>query len=84
MGPSEIINLEDLAYARVLDNSGGMKFTELVFVLTADAIKKGAPTAIIEDLPEQIESAIRRSTRLKVLDYSFPTLNRKKMFIYIP
>lgn len=60
---SELVNLEESAYHHVVNNSGGIKYTELVSLITALAIENGAPEDYIEALPEQLEVAIRRSSR---------------------
>lgn len=71
--------LHDAAVKLVHDNSGGIKFTELVTLLVSqnkDLERDG--------FVEELETSLRTSNVVKVLDYTFHQLNRSKMFIYTP
>jgi len=70
--------LHDQAVNIVIDNSGGIKFIELLFELIRSQIE------LDENLPEQLERVLRESSVVKVLDYTYKQLNRSKMFIYTP
>ncbi len=63
----------------VNENSGGMKFTELLVDLAVDQIKMKID-------PDVIEQAIRDCPDLDILDYSWDMgeVKRAKMFVYTP
>jgi len=71
--------LHDEAVNIVTDNSGGIKFIELLFELI-----RSRQIGLDENLPEQLERVLRESSVVKVLDYTYKQLNRSKMFIYTP
>jgi hypothetical protein len=71
--------LHDLIVKIVDDNSGGIKFTELIATITAD---NHDSLDNIENFPDRLERVIRESKILNVLDYTFRDLNRCKMFVY--
>lgn len=75
-------NLHTQILAHVTDNSGGMKFTELVSILTSNAVDNGV--TLPDKFADEVESVIRNSEELRVLDYTWKTLNRAKMFVYTP
>lgn len=66
----------------VNDNSGGIKFTELIVNLI-EAISKTDSGYEDDDIDiDSIELIIRESSDLKILDYTWHELNRSKMFVY--
>jgi len=69
----------------VESHSGGIKFTELIAELVALAQKEEAlKNSIHEDFPVLVENMIGEIEELKVLKYTWKTLNRSKMFVYTP
>lgn len=72
--------LHDIAVSIVLDHSGGIKFTELLTII----LSKDTSISQISNFPDRLETIIRNSNEVKVLDYTHKSLNRAKMFIYIP
>jgi hypothetical protein len=72
----------------VEDHSGGIKFTELVHNLMATILDPGEAKYIgvtkkqKEDFPDRIETLLRKSKEFKILDYTWRSQNRAKMFIY--
>jgi hypothetical protein len=72
------------AIAKIVENSsGGIKFIELITVLASEYRHQLTETDI-ELLPERVEKVIRESNDLKILDYTFKSYNRSKMFVYTP
>lgn len=76
------LTLHDIILAHVVDNSGGIKFTELLAKLTAIAIENSEQ--LPENFQDMVEETIRKSDKMKILDYTFTTLKRVKMFVYTP
>lgn len=66
----------------VNDNSGGVKFIDLITELMTTYRSEFEP--ITDDFADQIEAIIRNSNCLKILDYTYLVLNRSKMFVYTP
>ncbi len=63
----------EILIRRLLDeNSGGMKFLELVTKIVEESKKIN---------PEIVESLCRRLNGIKVVDYTWKQCNRSKMFI---
>lgn len=71
--------LHDIIVKIVDDNSGGIKFTELISVIISNHIEN---LDNIENLPDRLERIIRESKILSILEYTFRQLNRCKMFVY--
>lgn len=68
----EIVNVVD-------EHSGGIKFVELICVLSSHF---GRDINDFRGLPDYVEKMCRESKTIKVLDYSSRKLNRQKMFVY--
>lgn len=66
------------------DNSGGLKFTELLPNLITKLINSNQSNFIEHLTPEFVEELITQTPELKILEYTFKSLNRQKMFIYTP
>ena len=66
----------------VNDNSGGIKFTQLVTELVSTLFENNKNCNIVS--AEYIENLIKKSKNLKILTYTFHSLNREKLFIYTP
>jgi hypothetical protein len=64
------------------DHSGGIKFTELLGELIQ--IMYENEYIVPEDLPEKLEKLIREDTNFKILDYTWKSMNKAKMFVYTP
>jgi hypothetical protein len=64
------------------DSSGGIKFIELLNKLIK--IMYEGEYIIPENFPEKLEKLIRKNTEFKVLDYTWKSMNRSKMFVYTP
>lgn len=76
-------NLEQIILDIVNNHSGGIKFTTLI----ADLVSKHKEHEIDIDcvhFPDQVEQAIRNSSKMKILDYMWTDMNRAKMFVYTP
>ena len=67
----------------VEDCSGGIKFTELITIL-ADRYHGSLYEAW--NTPEEVENIIRNSgnEKLKILDYTWHSCRKTKMFVYTP
>lgn len=76
------LTLHDIILAQVVDHSGGIKFTELLTILTANATENDE--TLPDNFQDVVENTIRKSDKMKILDYTFTTLNRVKMFVYTP
>lgn len=61
------------------DSSGGIKFVDLLVVLSAHY---GKDINDFRKMPDYLENLCRTSKVIKVLDYQCRNLNRHKMFIY--
>jgi ribosomal protein S6E (S10) len=78
----------DLIRRFVEDNSGGIKFMELISHLMM-TILGGEDTKFIgmtkkqeESFPDRIEALIRKSKEFKILDYTWRSGIKAKMFVY--
>ena len=61
----------------VNEHSGGVKFTELIVEIVSKKyldIKN----------PDEIEKVIREMEDVKILDYTWKSMDRAKMFVYTP
>jgi len=61
----------------VNEHSGGVKFTELIVEIVSKKyldIKN----------PDEIEKVIREMEDVKILDYTWKSIDRAKMFVYTP
>lgn len=66
---------------RVLDeNSGGMKMVELVAVLVAAAHSDGNGEDYSDELAN-IEESLRAIPELKLVEYTWKSMNRAKTFV---
>jgi hypothetical protein len=79
----QILSLQDLVVTIVNDNSGGIKFTELMYRI----LEKQHEGLILSDThtfvtPDLLEKCIRKSRLVKILDYVWVPQNRAKMFVY--
>jgi hypothetical protein len=69
----------------VKDNSGGLKFTELTFILSSEPGFIGKEYSYdVDRFLHDIEWYCRHTKRIKVLDYTHRPIKRAKMFIYTP
>jgi hypothetical protein len=81
------------------DNSGGIKFTELLCTISAWFHEEGfsmrgnagvfdrASIKIFlkfSESPDYLENVVRKMKQLKTLTYTYRQLNREKMFVYTP
>lgn len=67
----------------VENNSGGIKFTELISILSSD-YRELLSDEVLSNIAENVEKAIRSDDHLKILDYTWGSYNRAKMFVYTP
>ena len=79
----ENMTLHDAIFSIVNDESGGIKFTELIVKLCVYAYDNNAKH-LIPNNPEIIEETIRKSKVMKILDYTSNYMCRQKMFVYTP
>jgi len=73
--------LHDAIKLVVNDNSGGLKFVELLSILMTKYHDKFEEQDNGE-FPTIVEHVIRASTDLKILDYTWLQMERAKMFVY--
>jgi len=65
---------------RILENySGGIKFTELLTLILPDVMTLKIDTT---DFSDRLEKVIRKSDDIKILDYTWKSAKRAKMFVY--
>jgi hypothetical protein len=80
--------LTELIRKFVEDHSGGIKFTELICKLMStilgaeDAKYIGMTKKQEEHFPDRIEALIRKSKEFKILDYTWRSENKAKIFVY--
>lgn len=78
-------NLHDSIKKILLENSGGVKFTQLISdlceILTQDP--EGKMLTKKDDFVEMVEKEIRQDSEFRVLKYVNTDLNREKMFVYL-
>jgi hypothetical protein len=63
----------------VEDFSGGLKFTDLVFQIALMVSENVVPAV----KPDELEKIVRDCPELKVLTYTWKSMNREKMFVYM-
>lgn len=76
------LTMEDQILAYVCSHSGGVKFVELIAELTAVACENGE--TISDSFADEIEAEIRKSSKMRILEFTHTDLNRAKMFVYTP
>jgi len=69
------------------ENSGGMKFTELLTELAKNANTNALRDILTDfkgnEIPDIVETTIRDfGGKIKILDYTWQSMNRAKMFVY--
>lgn len=80
--------LIELIRRSVEEHSGGIKFTELLCHIMStilgaeDTIYIGMTKKQEENFPNRIEALLRKSKEFKILDYTWRSENRAKMFVY--
>ena len=86
MASTRVLNGEEwesLLLRLVDETSGGIKMTSLV-VLVIEYCHLHNVDVALETLPELLEGVIRRSSTMKILEYTWRDLNRQKLFVYTP
>lgn len=68
----------------VEDNSGGIKFTALIPALIDVMETEGCSDWSKEGFIDELESIVLDHPELAVLNYTWKTLSRAKMFVYTP
>lgn len=82
------MNLKDLILNILHENSGGIKFTELISkIMASEYEKKVNNLEYIEEInsevfPEILERACKETPGVGVLEYVYPELRRIKLFVY--
>ena len=69
----------------VNDNSGGIKFTELITILLTNYrhnLDGWQNDDNLDKLSDIIEKIIRESSDMKILNYTWILMKRTKMFVY--
>lgn len=83
------MNLNETVVAIVEGHSGGIKFPELLFEVVVKIREGVVDDVTIEDsesvsFPDRLEKAIQEHTDLEILEYTWRSINRAKMFVYTP
>jgi hypothetical protein len=66
----------------VNENSGGIKYTELISILTSKNIVATDFNGYADKMLHDVEWYCRNTKSIKTLDYTMKSMNRAKMFIY--